>query len=507
MPINLFHRPAATMFLVAGMLFAQQVVCSSEADTTDIDSASTPVIEFQAFSTAGRYADALAVAARVVDRASDYQSATRASLVEPLMKLAMVQKQSGDYPAATQAGELAIELIERNGGVFDPALVEPLVFLARLEQDNGDHPAALERLYRAQHILHRTDGVMTDLQLPILAYMTKSYTAMKQTENTNTMIEQAFAIKSHDLDQNSIEYVPVVLEQAEIRAFNGQFRKARELIYFAMEILDQTLAENDPGFVDALNGLASVRYQEQASRRERPKLIASRLLAPRIRIPTIFQTPESTDDRRPESTDDRGPQLTDIRIPSRFEREIVTNPPIRLLSQGRREGTRALQKMIHIMEQHRERFSAIERAEAHIWLGDWYMIIRKPDLADDSYRAAWQRLADEDQATDLLASYFGQPKRLMYRKPATPRKGAGMYENYDGKYVEVRYSVDENGRVRKLKLGDSNSPAAMNRELRSAVKRAIFRPRYEDGQAVATDNLFFREEFSGMLWLADANEQ
>ncbi|MCZ6499203.1 MAG: tetratricopeptide repeat protein, partial [Gammaproteobacteria bacterium] len=161
MPINLFHWPAAITLLVAGMLFAPQVVCSSEADTTDIDSASTPVIEFQAFSTAGQYADALAVAARVIDQASNYHSATRASLVEPLMKLAMVQKQSGDYLPATQAGELAIELIERNGGVFDPALVEPLVFLAQLEQDNGNHPAALERLYRAQHILHRTDGVMT----------------------------------------------------------------------------------------------------------------------------------------------------------------------------------------------------------------------------------------------------------------------------------------------------------------------------------------------------------
>ncbi|MCZ6687735.1 MAG: hypothetical protein O7C69_08535, partial [Gammaproteobacteria bacterium] len=256
------------------------------SNTANLENNLAATTKFQALATSGQYSDAMGLVSHILDQGSEYGAETRASLVEPLMKLAMVQKQSGDYLPATQAGELAIDLIERNGGVFDPALVEPLVFLAQLEQDNGNHPAALERLYRAQHILHRTDGVMTDLQLPILAYMTKSYTAMKQTENTNTMIEQAFAIKSRDLDQNSIEYVPVVLEQAEIRAFNGQFLKARELIYFAMEILDQSLAENDPGFVDALNGLASVRYQEQASRREKPKLVASRLLAPRIRFPT-----------------------------------------------------------------------------------------------------------------------------------------------------------------------------------------------------------------------------
>ncbi|MCZ6537187.1 MAG: tetratricopeptide repeat protein, partial [Gammaproteobacteria bacterium] len=135
MRIRYFKRPAAAILLIIVALVPHQTVRSAESGTGNSDSAPTPVIEFQAFSTAGQYADALAVAARVVDQASDYQSATRASLVEPLMKLATVQKQSGDYPAATQAGELAIELIERNGGVFDPALVEPLVFLARLEQD------------------------------------------------------------------------------------------------------------------------------------------------------------------------------------------------------------------------------------------------------------------------------------------------------------------------------------------------------------------------------------
>ncbi len=89
----------------------------------------------------------------------------------------------------------------------------------------------------------------------------------------------------------------------------------------------------------------------------------------------------------------------------------------------------------------------------------------------------------------------------------TPQNGPGRYENYDGKYVEVRFSGNKKGAVRNLQLANSNSPAAMNKELRTAVKRAMFRPRYVDGQAVVTDNLFFREEFAGKLWrLADATE-
>lgn len=470
---KLFCRPAATVILIAVMLFAQQVVRSAESGATDFDDTPTALVEFQAFSTAGQYAEAMAVAARVVAQASDDQSATRAALVEPLLKLATVRQQSGDYVAATRAGELAIELIERNGGVFDPALVEPLVFLAQLEQASGHHPAALERLYRAQHILHRADGVMTQLQLPVLALMTKSYAAMKQRSNSNMIVEQAFAIKIRHLDENSAEFVPIVLEQAAIKAMKGQFRAARELIYVALEILEQSLTDNDPGLMEALTGLASVRYKEQkygvsSSKYGVSSFNQDRLIAGKLPLP---------------------------------------KPPIRLASLGRKEGTRTQQKVIHIMEEHPERFSAIERAEASIRLGDWYMIIRKPDLADDPYRVAWQILDREGNATELLTRYFGQPKRLTYNKPMTPQNGPGRYENYDGKYVEVRFSVNKKGAVRNLQLANSNSPAAMNKELRTAVKRAMFRPRYVDGQAVVTDNLFFREEFAGKLWrLADATE-
>ncbi|MCZ6687734.1 MAG: hypothetical protein O7C69_08530 [Gammaproteobacteria bacterium] len=444
MPINLFHWPAAITLLVAGMLFAPQVVCSSEADTTDIDSASTPVIEFQAFSTAGQYADALAVAARVIDQASDYPPETRALLVEPLMKLATIQKQADEILGAERAGELAIDLIERNGGIFDPALVEPLVFLAQLQQDNGNHPAALEHLNRAQHIVHRADGVMSPRQLPILARMIKSYSATKQPSRTNLMIEQAYAIRLRHMDENSVEAVPVILEQAEIRAMNGQFRKARELIYLGLEILEGSLPENDPRLFDVLNGLVSVRYKEQLS---------------------------------------GGSGVSGYRL-------------------GRKEGTRTLQRMIAIIEEHPEQFSLVRHAEVYIWLGDWYMITRKIRLSNESYRTAWKILSDQENAAELLANYFGQPRRLRYKKPTPPRRGAGMYEIYYGRFIEVSFSVKENGEAREVRLGISNSPAAMSRRMRQAVMRAIYRPRYVNAQPVVTKNLFLREEFSRGAWPA-----
>jgi len=444
MPIKLFHRPAATIILIAVTLSAQQVVRSEESDKTDFDSTPTPVIEFQAFTTAGHYADALAVAARVVDRAADYESGTRALLIEPLMKLATILKQADEILDAMRAGELAIDLIERDGGVFDPALVEPLVFLARLEQDNGNHPAAMMRLNRAQHIVHRADGVMSHQQLPIMTHMIRSYAATKQRSMTNLMIEQAYAIRLRNLDKNSVESVPVILEQAKIRTMSGHYRKARELIYLGLEILEESIPENDPRFFEALNELASVRYVEQLS---------------------------------------GGYGISTYRL-------------------GRKEGARSLQRMLAIMEEHPDEFSLLRRAEIYIWMGDWYMITRKARLSDEPYRNAWNILADQENATKLLAKYFGQPRRLRYSKPIPPRSGPGMYEVYYGRFAEVSFSVNENGQVREVKLGNSNSPAAMNLRMRWAVQAAIYRPRYVDAQPVITNGLFLREEFSRGAWPA-----
>ena len=129
------------------------------------------------------------------------------------------------------------------------------------------------------------------------------------------------------------------------------------------------------------------------------------------------------------------------------------------------------------------------------------MLIRKPRLADSAYRSVWKLLAGEEDATKMLANYFGQPKKLKYSKPSLPQSGPGSYENYDNRYVAVRYSVNENGAVRNLRFVDSNLPSAMNVRMRDAVKRAIYRPRYVNAQPIVTDDLFLREEFSGTAYI------
>ncbi|MCZ6537186.1 MAG: hypothetical protein O6838_04755, partial [Gammaproteobacteria bacterium] len=236
--------------------------------------------------------------------------------------------------------------------------------------------------------------------------------------------------------------------------------------------------ENDPAFVDVLNGLASVRYLEQLYGVPGSRLIARGAASTIQTINAETQSPR---------------QIGKI-----LKRE---RSPKRSPYHGRKEGTQALQSVIVIMEEHSERFSTVQRAQAHIRLGDWYMVIRKPRLADGAYRSAWPLLADQEDAAELLASYFGQPKELKYSKPSLPLSGPGRYENYDDRYVVVRYSVNKNGAVRKLRFVDSNVPAAMNLKMRDAVKRAIYRPRYVNAQAVVTDDFYLREEFSGTAYV------
>ncbi|MCZ6717530.1 MAG: tetratricopeptide repeat protein [Gammaproteobacteria bacterium] len=448
------------------------------SNTANLENESAVAGEFQTLGASDEYSDVMGLAYDILAKGAEYGAETRELLVEPLMKHATVRKQAGEILQAERAGDLAIELIERNGGVFDPALVEPLVFLAQLHQDGGDHPAAMERLNRAQHILHRTDGVMTGLQLPILDQMKISFAAMGQDEEAGMITDMTYAINVCHLDINSLEFVPFILDQAEFKSRTWQFRAARKLYSDALAILERFLPKNDPGFVDALNGFASVRYREQSR-----GVPSSRLI---VRSPaTTIQAPN----KEIRKTQQIGKILAREWGPK-------TSP-----YSGRKEGTRTLQTVIDIMEEHPERFSTGQRAEVYIRLGDWYMLIRKPRLADGAYRKVWQLLADEGDAPKLLAGYFGQPKSLKYFKPSLPQSGPGSYENYDDGYVAVTYSVNENGAVRNLKFVESNSPSAMNVRMRDAVKQAIYRPRYVDAIAVVTDDLTLREEFSGTAYI------
>jgi tetratricopeptide (TPR) repeat protein len=448
----------------------------SDAQGTDNGPGSNQLV--QALPTTIEQSDISELAAHILEQGSEYGAETRALLVEPLMKLAMIEKQSGKNLQAERTSELAIELIERNGGVFDAALVEPLVFLAQLKQEGGDHPGAIEMLNRAQHILHRADGVMTGLQLPILEQMISNFSAMEKDDEAGMVTELVYAINVRHLDKHSLEFVPFILKQAEFKAKSWQFRAARELYLDALEILEQYLPDNDPDLVDALNGIATVRYKEQSY-----GIPGSRLIA-RGRPSTKQAKNHETQSTR---------EIGKIRM---REKAPIASP-----YQGRKEGTRTLQKVIAIMDEHPQRFSAIQRAEAYIRLGDWNMLIRRPRLANDAYRSAWHLLADEVDAASLLAANFGQPKKLKYSRPSLPNRGPGMYENYDGRFVAVSYSVNEDGAVRNLRFVDSNSPKAMNVKMRDAVKRAIYRPRYIDAQPVVTDDLFLREEFSGTAYL------
>ncbi len=478
MKIRDFRRPAAAILLIIINLASHQIARSAESGTSDFDSTPVPAKEFQGHETSNQFSDVAGIASRILGEGSEYRAETGELLVEPLMKHAMVRRQTGENLQAIRAAELVIELIERNNGVFDAALVEPLVFLAQLRQDGGDHPAAMERLNRAQHVLHRVDGVMTGLQLPILDLMKISFAAMEQVDKAGMITELSYAINVRHLDENSLEFVPYILDQAEYKSRIWQFRAARDLYSDALGILEQFLSKNDPAFVDVLNGLASVRYREQRYGVPSSRLIARGAASTMQTIKAETQSPR---------------QIGKI-----LEREWG---PKRSPYNGRKEGTRALQSVIVIMEEHPERFSTVQRAQAHIRLGDWYMLIRKPRLADGAYRSAWPLLANEEDAAELLASYFGQPKELKYSKPSLPLSGPGRYENYDDRYVVVRYSVNKNGAVRNLRFVDSNAPAAMNLKMRDAVKRAIYRPRYVNAQAVVTDDCYLREEFSGTAYV------
>ena len=123
--IRHFRRLVAAILPIIVAFAPYQIVQSEEPDTSKFNSAAQAAAEFKALATSSQTSDAIRIASRILGQGTEYAAETGESLVEPLMKHAMVRQQAGENLQAEQAVELVIELIERNGGVFDPGLVEP----------------------------------------------------------------------------------------------------------------------------------------------------------------------------------------------------------------------------------------------------------------------------------------------------------------------------------------------------------------------------------------------
>ena len=126
-----------------------------------------------------------------------------------------------------------------------------------------------------------------------------------------------------------------------------------------------------------------------------------------------------------------------------------------------------------------------QRADAQLRLGDFYQRFGEWRSALVSYREAWKELAADPSADELLKAAFDHP---------VPVKGGdtektGLETGPAGSMLTVRFDVSYRGRVEDAEILSDDVDDSLARMALSQTRKRLFRPRFENGEPVATSGL------------------
>lgn len=156
---------------------------------------------------------------------------------------------------------------------------------------------------------------------------------------------------------------------------------------------------------------------------------------------------------------------------------------------------RYLQRAVYIADKNDD-ISALQRAQAHIAMGDFLAIhTLDRDAAMRRYRTAWQVMADDETLRLELDTRFSEPELLNeVPQPTSPimKNLIASLEHRQpqpGAGVLVRFDVAANGLPRDIEIVDGDPTGYWDSLVIDHVSKFVFRPKFEDGEPVDYDDL------------------
>jgi tetratricopeptide (TPR) repeat protein len=416
------------------------------AAVTDDERASANQQFREAFD-AKRYADALPLAERVVSLTEEQYGKDNRALVNPLTNLGTVHYRLKDYPAAEKEYERSVEILAATAGNTDRQLLRPLQGLGAAHFAEQEWVDASVALKRAIDLSRNIDGLFNIEQLQILEPLIESY--VKLDLQTEAEKEQQYALRVAEnaygrMDARMLKPLDRYgrwLEQI------GRYTSARLLYARALTIAEQSAGRGTPLAIDPLLGIARSYRLEFVNGGE----------------------------ETPVSQDLFGNADLSGGVPVDGQR---LNP----------DGERALRLALQAIEKNQP-VDHRKRGETLVELGDWFMSAGGLSRGVDTYREAWKEFVLAGDTTLLSV-----PRLLAYRPPpASAKRSTLKPDESEERFVEVKYNVTKDGRTEDVETFQSDATESTQRSMVSAVKKARYSPRFENGEPADTKAVTMRE--------------
>jgi tetratricopeptide (TPR) repeat protein len=407
---------------------------------------------------AGRYTEALPHAERVAEL-TELLGAQHPDLARSLNNLGATQYRLGDFGAAEKSYVRAIRIIEETQGSLSPRLLAPLRGLGLTFEGSGRHELAVPLLERALAISRRNRGLFNPEQKDLLEPLAEGYVALGRYRDADRTQRYTLAISEHAYGENDPRLIPALRELGQWLERSGQRNASRE-VWERLKALASDRAHPDPiAQIVALRGIAmSYRYD--------------------------YQFGSEPIERRP----------GELLMPDPFETDPSRNPallgPHYLLSSA---GEDALKEALAIAEKLPARTAL---GVVLVDLGDWQYLSNRPDKALAYLHRALPLLAGSADSAESDSGPLSRPVQLLYRQPELAERYRDQPPSaVTEKYAIAEFTVTAEGRVRDVQIVEGDASDGARGALSNAIAHAIYRPRFVDGQPVATSKVRFRESF------------
>jgi TonB family protein len=410
---------------------------------------------------------AVAAAEQLVAAARTHAAQQPLALAETLSLLGNAQYGARNFTAAEAAFTEALQLVETHAGAASPKLLDPLRGLGYTLAASDRHQEAIPPLERALLINRRSYGLYDVGQQKMLRQLAESLVKVGRPADAERHVAYLAQLGERAYGKRDPRQVPILSFVASWHADLGDFSTARAIDRHAVDIVEQKLGPNDPALVEPLRALAATYAQE---------LYFSTL---GLRTQAREQLPTDADG----SSNDQKP----------------INP--RYLNG---EGEKALDRAVKILEAQPP--SARDTlVQALIQSGDWFQIKHMPEKALPYYRRAAAlnaTLVAEAPRPAQTASTAAQPQplsfpvRVYYLIPSQATRNTSLpADQVDERFVEVQFTVTDSGEVSDAKITGANGTQRQAADALAAIRAARYRPKFVNGEPVATAGMTNREVF------------
>lgn len=417
------------------------------------------------FCDNGEYARALPLVDDIITDISYEYGKNSPYLITSYHNKAVIDRELYNYAESKISFGESIRIAKSTLGNYHPALVGVLIDFGVLYYEMEENELAIGKFREAQHIAHHNDGVYTLTQLPAIDWL--SVTLQRDGSTVKADVQERFYYKIHESNypKGDLRMLLPIKRLGYWLKNTGQLNDAMILQEGALVILQESGKTNEYQRIPILREMSSIAYLNGKCCRDKP-------------LEKVLVIMENNNGGDVEELIRATLHLADMKLLSRKIPEAgkLYKKAWDLRSNTPNSEDRALKEFdVPVQLGYRNVFDGIAAFDE--------TLSRIPTTSNVT------TYYPEKQGSSFFINFNEKPVRqkvigapvlmcFLQVREFLPRRD---YNDLDTYYMDLGFSVKQNGVVSRVEVKDSNTPTKLAKYVKKILSKLRYRPKIENG--------------------------